>query len=61
MMRQHINVESCINDGAVGTHRRVAVVLGAYLAIITRAWIRYQQYGKPVRRHGGGMVEADKG
>lgn len=35
-------------------HGEVGVALGVHHSIITRAWLRHQQYGIPVRRHDRG-------
>ena len=36
------------------THRQVGDVFDVLETVITRPWLRFQRYGTPVRRHGGG-------
>ena len=45
-----------VEQGA--THRHVGEALGVDHAVITRAWARFQQFGTPIRRHGGGRERA---
>ena len=50
--------------GAVGiveqgeTHCQAGDVFDMHHTVITRAWSRFQRYGTPVRRHGGGRERA---
>ena len=45
-----------VEQGA--THRQVGDVFDVHHLVITRAWSRFQRYGIPVRRHGGGRERA---
>ena len=45
-----------VEQGA--TQRQVGDVFDMHHTVITRAWSRFQRYGTPVRRHGGGRERA---
>lgn len=45
-----------VEQGA--THRQAGTTLGVDHTVVTRAWRRYQQFGTPVSRHGGGRERA---
>ena len=45
-----------VEQGAI--HCQVGDVFDVHHTVITRAWSRFQRYGTPVRRHGGGRERA---
>ena len=47
-----------VEQGA--THLQAGDVFDVHHTVITRAWSRFQRYGTPVRRHGGGRERASE-
>lgn len=55
-VRRNLSDVGMVEQGA--NHCEVRLALSVHHTVVTRAWVRYQQYGTPIRRHGGGRTRA---